>query len=156
MRTLLATLTATTLATTLGGAGVALALPDDATTSAIAVIAHQQTDKQINAGPKGLSPGDRDVSSARLTHAGAAYGSFDSVCEVTLATKSSVHELCSQTFNLPEGAITSAGGVVSGARGPAPFDWAITGGTGPYAEATGSVHVVPGNRAVRMTINLTS
>ncbi|HEX3705167.1 MAG TPA: hypothetical protein VHV76_00930 [Mycobacteriales bacterium] len=154
MRTLLATVAATAVATTLGSAGLALAQTDEPTTAAIAIVAHQTVDKNLDLGHKGFSVGDQEMSSGKITKAGKAFGDTDGVCVATYVN-AKAHELCTQTFDLPDGSIAAVGTVVSSPRGPAPFDWAITGGTGPYAGATGFVHVIPGNRAVHMTINVT-
>lgn len=154
MRTLIATIAATALATTLGGAGLALADDSTAPGAVIAIVAHDKSQKDIDLGHKGFSAGDEEVGTANLTKDGRAYGTFDSVCAVTYATKPAVHELCSQTFALPDGELTSSGTVVAGPSGPSPFDWAITGGTGHYAGATGFIHVVPGNHTVHLTINV--
>jgi hypothetical protein len=155
MRTLLAAVAATAVATTLGGAGYALAQPA-ATTSDIGVVAHSAVDKTIDLGRKGFSVGDQELSAAKLTHGGKAYGHLDGTCVVTFATKAKADELCSQTFRLPGGSITTAGTVASTPQGPGPFDWAITGGTGDYADASGFVHVIPGNGpTIHMTIHVT-
>ncbi|HVY11025.1 MAG TPA: hypothetical protein VHB18_12865 [Mycobacteriales bacterium] len=156
MRTLLATVAATAVATTLGGAGLALADTGAATSSVIPVVAHSKVDKRIDLGRKGFSVGDQETSSATLTSSGKAIGRLDGVCAATFATRSKAHELCSQTLALPGGEIVAVGTIVSTPHGPAPFDWAITGGTGNYAGATGFVHVIPANGPkIHMTIHVT-
>jgi hypothetical protein len=55
---------------------------------------------------------------------------------------------------LHEGSVTFSGLNTFRGGGPAPFDWAITGGTGAYSQAVGYLHVIPGNRTVHMTLNL--
>jgi hypothetical protein len=156
MRTLVATVAATVVATTLGSAGYALAATDGTTTSVIAVIGTHGSDKTIGVKPKGFSIGDQDVASTGLNRNGSPYGHFDGICEVTSASKSKANELCTETFSLPDGLISATGTVSSGPKGPSPFDWAITGGTGIYAGATGFVHVVPSNTPkIHMTIHVT-
>ena len=63
---------------------------------------------------------------------------------------------CSGAFSLTGGTVTFFGATIAGHHGPAPFDWAVTGGTGDYSRATGYLHVVPGNRTVHMTLQLQS
>lgn len=156
MRTVLATVIATATATTLGGAGLALADTSAPTTAVIAVVAHDNNDRNIDLGRKGFSVGDEDLSTAKLTKSGQAYGSLDGVCQATFVTKPTAHELCTQTFDLPGGSLVAVGTVVSSPTGPAPFDWSITGGTGSYADASGFVHVIPGNATVHMTLHVTN
>ncbi|HWA65180.1 MAG TPA: hypothetical protein VG899_02270 [Mycobacteriales bacterium] len=156
MRTVLATVIATAVATTLGGAGLALADSSDPTTAVIALVAHDNHDHDIDLGHKGFSVGDEDLSTAKLTMNGQAYGSIDGVCLATFVTKPTAHELCTQTLDLPNGSLVAVGTVTSSPQGPAPFDWSITGGTGSYADASGFVHVIPGNATVHMTIHVTS
>lgn len=116
---------------------------------------HQVSDKTIDVGRKGFSVGDDDLSMARLTEAGDQVASFDSACQVVFVSKGAAHELCRQTFTFAKGTIESSGEVTSSRSGPAPFDWAVTGGTGTYRNARGFVHVVPGNRTVQLIVHVT-
>ena len=155
MRTLVAAVAAAGITAVVGGATVALAQPHSATGSTIKLAAHQTSEKSVDVGHKGYGPGDEDVSAARLTSGGTTAGTFDGVCTATLVAKTAGHQLCTQTFRLNKGEVTSTGSVTAGKAGPAPFNWAITGGTGSYAKARGYVHVIPGNKTVHMVMHLT-
>lgn len=142
--------TAAVVATT-----VALSHPASASTSeqVIRLVASHQQEQSIDLGSPGFSVGDLDVTSARLGHAGHRVGRFDGSCQVTRLART-VDELCTQTLRLRGGEIVTTGSVTAGPSGPAPFAWAVTGGTGRYASARGYVEVRPGNRTVRLTVHL--
>lgn len=160
MRTTIATASAVGVAAVVVASGVALAQPRQAaqpvtsTATTLRVVAHRASDQTIDLGRKGFSAGDEDLSVARLTSGGRRVGTFSTIC-TTVAVGSKATQLCTQSFQLAHGDIEASGAVTSTQAGPSPFDWAITGGTGDYRAARGSVHVIPGNRTVHMTLHVT-
>lgn len=151
----------TTLAAGLAGTAaiiattVALSHPATASTSeqVIRLLGTHQSEQGIDLGRSGFSMGDLDVSTATLIHAGKVVGRFDGTCQVTRLARTA-DELCTQTLKLRGGEIAATGVVTSTQSGPAPFAWAITGGTGRFAAAQGYVQVQPGNRTVHLTVHL--
>lgn len=159
MRTSLAVSTSIGALAVIASAAAAIATPTNhaAVTSSATVmhlLAHQHSEKSLDLADPGFGVGDMDLSAASLTRGTDDVGSFDGVCQVTIASKSKADQLCTQTLSLPRGSIVSTGTVASGRSGPAPFDWAITGGTGAYATARGYIHVLPGNKTVRLIVHL--
>ena len=156
----LVTAGATALALLAGGhaalatAPVPTSAPAAARATTIAIAAHQQSDANVDVGRKGFSAGDQEVSTMRLSVDGqpTGHGSID--CLAMRVSRASADQQCSGVLVLSGGTVTFAGATTAGRHGPAPFDWAVTGGTGDYSQATGYLHVVPANRTVRMTLNL--
>jgi hypothetical protein len=143
--------TAAVVATT-----VALSHPATASTSeqVIRLVGSHQSGQNIDLGRKGFSVGDLEISSARLSHAGRSIGRFDGTCQVTRLGKTA-DELCTQTLRMRGGEIVATGAVTSGPSGPAPYAWAITGGTGRFAAAHGYVEVRPSSGpSVHLVVHL--
>jgi len=118
------------------------------------VVSHDRTNARVDVGRKGFGAGDEDVSSMTLEVDGQPAGHGTITCQAMRVSRKSVDEQCSGVLALTNGSVTFVGLNPSGRGAPPPFDWAVTGGTGSYAGATGFLHVIPGNRTVHMTLNL--
>jgi hypothetical protein len=104
---------------------------------ALRVVATQHDFHELGMGKKGPVPGSVVVFSERLAEAGKAVGADHIVCTFTGAWPSET-DFCRGVFQLAGGSIVAEG---ISARGP--FTVAITGGTGRYAGARGTVHATP-------------
>jgi hypothetical protein len=120
----------------------------------MSLTAHDQSQSNVDVGRKGFSPGDQQVSTIKLKVAGQRGGHGTITCLAMSVTRKTAIQQCSGTLSLAGGTVTFFGPTTAGRQGPAPFDWAVTGGTGDYSQASGYLHVVPGNRTVHMTLNL--
>jgi hypothetical protein len=139
------------------GGHAALASPATLTgarATSLELVSHDRTNARVDVGRQGFGPGDEDVSSMTLEVDGKAAGHGTITCQAMRVSHRSADEQCSGVFALHDGSITFFGLTTAGRGGPAPFDWAITGGTGAYAQSAGYVHVIPGNHTVHMTLNL--
>lgn len=128
--------------------------PTEARATTLTLVSHDRTNARVDVGRKGFGPGDQDVSSMTLEVDGRAAGHGTITCQAMRVSRKSADEQCSGVLALHDGSVTFFGLTTAGRGGPAPFDWAVTGGTGAYGQATGYVHVVPGNHTVHMTLNL--
>jgi hypothetical protein len=141
-----------------GGAGAAVAAswPASAAPSArvIRLTASGGGDHNLDLGRKGFSAGDMQVTSAPVSTAGHRAGRFIGSCQAMRVTKTSEQQLCTWVFDLRGGSIATTGTVSSTRTGPAPFDIAITGGTGDYTGAQGYVHVEPASRRPVFEVHL--
>ncbi|MEV0174535.1 hypothetical protein AB0I00_25855 [Streptomyces sp. NPDC050803] len=116
----------------------------------------QQTRFPINPGGS-PAQGDRTVfRSVLFDEDGKEVGETGGTCDTTRVDNGGA-EVCVVTYTLPGGQL-SVQGMVFGILNPGPppsFDNGITGGTGKYDRARGSVHadtIAPGTR--RFTIDL--
>ncbi|MFE7763195.1 hypothetical protein [Streptomyces sp. NPDC057438] len=116
----------------------------------------QQTRFPVNPGGS-PAQGDRTVFRSTLfDEKGNQVGETGGTCDTTRVDNGGA-EVCVVTYTLPGGQL-SVQGMVFGILNPGPppsFDNGITGGTGKYDRARGSVHadtIAPGTR--RFTINL--
>lgn len=156
MRTVIAAAVTAGLLTAAGRASMALSSAHAAPApgSTLKLAAHQIQDKHVDVGRKGFSVGDFEAGAAKLTQGGTSAGTMNLVCTNTLVTRSASRQLCSVTLALPHGDISGSGGILSGPKGPAPFDWAIDGGTGSYVGAAGVIHVQPGHQTIHLTVHV--
>jgi hypothetical protein len=101
----------------------------------------------LDLGPQGFSLGDQQVFSDDVYDhkGGTKIGTDGVVCTIVRVTDASTGSgtaQCVATASLPDGQITIQGFVsFTGEALPAPFQNAITGGTGAYANARGQVTV---------------
>ncbi|MER6161361.1 hypothetical protein ABT147_38515 [Streptomyces sp. NPDC001868] len=116
----------------------------------------EQTRFPVNPGGK-PAQGDRTVfRSILFDESGKQVGETGGTCDTTRVDNGGA-EVCVVTYTLPGGQL-SVQGMVFGMLNPGPppsFDNGITGGTGKYDRARGSVHadtIAPGTR--RFTIDL--
>jgi hypothetical protein len=94
--------------------------------------------KQANPDTEPPSPGDSFLISETLTKHGGDFGSVYIQCTFVIADVTQ----CAATFDLPTGQITAQGVIHQGAFDEvADFTQAVTGGTGAYSGAGGTVHV---------------
>jgi hypothetical protein len=148
---------ATVLALAAGSHAALASSPSPARAAAATTLeltAHDRSDSHIDVGRTGFSAGDQDVSTMKLAVAGQHGGHGTITCLAMQVTRRAAVQQCSGTLSLDGGTVTFFGPTTAGRGGPAPFDWAVTGGTGDYSQASGYLHVVPGNRTVHMTLNL--
>ncbi|MGW0999771.1 allene oxide cyclase barrel-like domain-containing protein [Streptomyces sp. NPDC002523] len=156
--------TATALVTLLAGAPVAAAATDTDAAQAkggdqvITLIGHlaQQTRFPVNPGGS-PAQGDRTVFRSDLfDQQGNQVGDTGGTCTTTRVDNGGAEE-CVVNYNLPGGQLTVQG-MVFGILNPGPppsFDNAITGGTGAFDRARGSVHAdTIGTGTRRFTIDL--
>ncbi|WP_245234497.1 allene oxide cyclase barrel-like domain-containing protein [Streptomyces flavochromogenes] len=153
--------TATALVGLLAGAPVAAAAATDAGSAHGKVITltgrlAEQTRFPVNPGGA-PAQGDRTVfRSILFDQEGKQVGETGGTCDTTRVDNGGA-EVCVVTYTLPGGQL-SVQGMVFGILNPGPppaFDNGITGGTGIYDRARGSVHaetIAPGTR--RFTIDL--
>jgi hypothetical protein len=93
----------------------------------------------VHVGTKGPSLGDEIVFAEKLLRGGNQVGHVGAVCTTVSLQR---HEAqCLATYSFRGGQITAQAVIVLGS--PAPYDGAITGGTGKYQGADGEVHVRP-------------
>jgi hypothetical protein len=154
--TVLAAAGVTALALVAGGHGALAnsAAPTQTRGTILEVVSHDRTNARVDVGRKGFGAGDEEVSSMTLEVGGKAAGKGSITCQAVRVSRKSEDEQCSGVLALHEGSITFTGLNTFRRGGPAPFDWAVTGGTGAYSEAIGYLHVIPGNHTVHMTLNL--
>ncbi|MFE3503471.1 hypothetical protein [Kitasatospora sp. NPDC059160] len=150
--TLLTAAPASTAAPTTGSAGP---VARDRVITLIGKLA-QQSSFPVNPGGA-PAQGDRTVFRSVLSDLdGNQIGETGGTCTTTRTDNGGAEE-CTVTYTLPGGQIT-AQGMVFGQLNPGPppsFDNAITGGTGDFDRARGSIHadtIAPGTR--RFTIDL--
>jgi hypothetical protein len=94
--------------------------------------------KQANPETEPPSPGDSFLISEALTKHGQTFGNLYIHCTFVVDDTTQ----CLATFDLPNGQITTQGVLHQGDfQDVADFIQAVTGGTGDYARAGGTVHV---------------
>jgi len=94
---------------------------------------------QIDLGAPGPSLGDEIVFSGQLLQGGQQIGHQGAVCTtVSLKLK---EDQCNATYSFGGGQITAQAVFILGSA--APYDVAITGGTGKYEGAKGEIQVIP-------------
>jgi hypothetical protein len=144
------TLVAVTLAALVLAAAGALAARGGTATQSLRIVATQHDFSEIDNGKKGMSAGDVFVFSERLAAGGKNMGSDHIVCTYTGAWPTAT-DFCRALFKLPGGTLVAEG---ASARGP--FTVAITGGTGSYAGARGTIRATPTKTGEILAIALES
>lgn len=94
---------------------------------------------QIDLGATGPSLGDEIVFSGKLLQGGHQVGHQGAVC--TTVSRQRHEAQCIATYSFRGGQITAQTLFILGS--PAPYEVAITGGTGSYEGAEGQIHVRP-------------
>ena len=94
---------------------------------------------QIDLGATGPSLGDEIVFSGPLVQGGQQIGHQGAVCATVSLQRQEAQ--CTTTYSFSGGQITAQAVFILGS--PAPYDVAITGGTGKYEGAKGEIHVLP-------------
>src|SRR5262245_9361006 len=131
-------------------------------TQTIRLTASAFADKEFDLDPPDLSLGDYFVATEDLFRKGANVGADHAVCtitrlEPTTGTPETGVAQCSASLVLPEGQLTAQGArtFALDAQEPPNFFLAITGGTGAYKGARGSIHIVDINETdSRLTVEL--
>ena len=148
MRFKLAVAALAATAVSLGGASLASANPGDHNGDGRTFFARTVQSTTIDVGDKGFSLGDQFVFTDDLYNkkGGDKIGTDGGVCtivRVTSADDQTGTAQCVVTASITDhGQITTQGLVdVSGDDTPPPFDQAITGGTGDFADAGGYITV---------------
>jgi hypothetical protein len=90
----------------------------------------------LDLGPAGLSLGDMDVFSGNAIQDGRKVGQGGGSCQTLQVDGDQVVMQCSITMELERGSVTMQS---TWTRGASPLDMAITGGTGEYRNARGTV-----------------
>jgi hypothetical protein len=101
------------------------------------IVATQHDFGQVDMGKRGPTRGDTFLFSERLALGGKAAGVDHVVCTFVGSWPKET-DFCRGLFQLPGGSLIAEG---ASARGP--FTVAITGGTGSYAGARGTIHATP-------------
>jgi len=102
----------------------------------IRVISHNTEEAFVDVGKKGFSLGDEFVFTSRLTHHGRKVGHTGVVCTITSVKRE--ESQCVGSAKLGRGEITIQGLM---ADSPRVFSFAITGGTGAFEGAEGTLVV---------------
>jgi hypothetical protein len=106
----------------------------------LATVAVPDRDTGLDLGAPGLSAGDTEVFLDDVQRRGQTVGTEAGSCTITSVSASRLVAACTATLLLPEGQLTFQGvNDENPAVGPTSFLWAVTGGTGRYAGATGEV-----------------
>jgi len=128
----------------------------------ITLTATGVADKDFDLRPRDLSLGDYFVATENLFRQRERVGSDHGICTITrLTPRTGTPEKatlqCVATFLLPEGQITVQGVriAVLDQQQPPRFELAVTGGTGAYKTAQGSIRIVDINATdSQLTIHL--
>jgi allene oxide cyclase-like protein len=144
----------------LAGAGTALAVVPSASADQallLTTIAVPDRNTDLDLGESGLSPGDTQVFLDDVQRNGRTVGTNAGSCTITTVSESRLAVACTATLTLPEGQLTFQGASDEDpAVGPTGFVWAVTGGTGRFAdaggEATGTFR--PGTDVVDLEVRL--
>src|SRR4051794_7802015 len=112
---------------------------------------------QVDVPPSGPSLGDQSIVAGSLRRHGRLFGRLLTLCEFNDATFQG--EQCLVTLVLRNGTITAHTGGLDRSlpHAPAPGAddvFAVTGGTGSYAGANGTITAHNGRRASTLTVNL--
>ncbi|HEY1319779.1 MAG TPA: hypothetical protein VGF32_06010 [Streptosporangiaceae bacterium] len=94
---------------------------------------------QIDLGALGPSLGDEIVFSGKLLRGGQQIGHQGAMCTTVSLQRQEAQ--CNATYSFGSGQITAQAVFILGSA--APYDVAITGGTGNYEGAKGEIHVLP-------------
>lgn len=98
---------------------------------------------QIDLGATGPSLGDEIVFSGKLLQGGHQIGHQGAACTTVSLQRQEAQ--CTATYSFRDGQITAQAVFILAS--PAPYEVAITGGTGRYEGAEGDVHVLPATPA---------
>jgi hypothetical protein len=115
---------------------------------------------QVDVRPRGMSIGDEYIAAQTLRSGGRVAGRVHVVC--TLVDRSYAGQDCRITLLLADGQISATGGgldrpvpgVGDGSAGADGDPFAITGGTGAYDGAAGTLLVKPVGVGSRLTVSL--
>ncbi|MEU7530579.1 hypothetical protein AB0A74_32960 [Saccharothrix sp. NPDC042600] len=124
---------------TAAGCGVAQGVPEAPARERVEVLELGVRNDQYQAldfGAPGVSLGDMDVYSGQAVKDGREVGYGGGSCQVISVAGEEVTMQCVITMDLENGSVTMRS---QWTRGASPLDMAITGGTGTYRKARGTV-----------------
>jgi hypothetical protein len=159
MRTVHSRRAALTAAVMLAAAGTTLAvIPSAAADQTLQLVTIAVPDRQTFLDPdEQLSPGDAEVFLDDVQRRGRTVGTEAGVCTIVTVSTSRLVVTCTATLMLPDGQITLQGvNDEDPTVGPTDFRWAVTGGTGRYADARGQATGTfrPGSDTVDLEVRL--
>lgn len=129
------------LAALLAGAGTTVAVVPSASADQslrFSTVKVAETSTEIDGGPAAFSAGDGEIFVDDVQRRGRSIGSAAGICTLALVSEARLVGLCSTTITLPDGSLTTQGVFEEDpSQGPAGLRWAVTGGTGRYAGASG-------------------
>ncbi len=106
----------------------------------LTTVAVPDRNTDLDLGEPGPSAGDTQVFLDDLQRDGRTVGTSAGSCTLTTISETRLAGACTATLILPEGSLTTQGAFDEDpAPGPAGYTWAVTGGTGSYAGASGEV-----------------
>jgi hypothetical protein len=120
-------------------------------------VLSESANTDLDLGEPGLSAGDTQVFLDDVQRGSRTVGTSAGSCTLTAVSESRLAVACTATLTLPEGQITLQGaGDEDPAVGPTGFVWAVTGGTGRFADAGGEAtgNFRPGTDIVDLMIRL--
>ncbi|XVV00457.1 allene oxide cyclase barrel-like domain-containing protein [Actinosynnema sp. CA-248983] len=127
------------VAVAVGGCSVAEGATETAARDRVEVLelgVRNEQYQSLDLGTPGLSLGDMDVYSGKAIKDGQVVGHGGGSCQVIHVEGDDVDMQCVITMNLEQGSVTMQ---AQWSRGVSPLDMAITGGTGTYRKARGTV-----------------
>ena len=123
----------------------------------LTTVAVPDRNTDLDLGQPGPSAGDTQVFLDDVQRDGRTVGTSAGSCTLTTISDTQLAGACTATLILPEGSLTTQGAFDEDpATGPAGYTWAVTGGTGRYAEAAGEVVGAfrPGTDTVDLEVRL--
>lgn len=107
-------------------------------------------------GSSGPSQGDEFVISGNLLRGSTTVGTYSQICTLTRTAPADEFDLqCAADLTLPQGQLTVQGRFTVTSAGPGDIDLAITGGTGRYRTAHGTIHGVnTSSTETQLTVHL--
>ena len=152
--------TALTATVLVAGAASALAVLPAASADQplrLTSVAAPDRNTDLDLGEPGPSAGDTQVFLDDLQRDGRTVGTSAGSCTVTTLSETRLVAVCTTTLTLAEGSLTTQGTFDEDPSvGPTGYTWAVTGGTGRYAEAAGEVVGAfrPGTDTVDLEVRL--
>ncbi len=123
----------------------------------LTTVAVPDRNTDLDLGQPGPSAGDTQVFLDDVQRDGRTVGTSAGSCTLTTISDTRLAGACTATLILSEGSLTTQGAFDEDpATGPAGYTWAVTGGTGRYAEAAGEVVGAfrPGTDTVDLEVRL--
>jgi hypothetical protein len=117
-------------------------------TTSLKLVAIQHDFGQVDSGKPGPTRGDTFIFSEQLREDGQAVGADHIVCTFT-GVWPKYTDFCRALFVLPGGTI-----VAEGASAHGPFTVAVTGGSGRYAGARGTIRATPTKTGEDLAVSL--
>jgi hypothetical protein len=127
---------------TAAGTGLAYGAANDGH-GKLALHAVQVSERQLALGQADSPVGSEFIDHWAFDDDGRPAGSLDTTCQVVTTSSAGSTAQCTATAALAKGQLVVQGLVAISEDAPGDFDLAITGGTGAYRTARGSVHIHP-------------